>query len=208
MLEPDTEQRTQVVNPFEHIEFREIRFEPGDIDWEVVSSIDILVTASGYATPEPRAQLKLTKDSGPQVFRIRGAQPVPPGRQVSYVLRQNLIGGPSEDAPPQVADQSVVAVNDLLTGALNLVFVPGFAPGSIAMAFVDVEYEDEPHNYKRVFRQEVPGTSRPDSLIRVRVALRDPDLRDYRFRLTFVGLNGEFDQRGWVPTAEQIIPVR
>jgi hypothetical protein len=208
VLEKSTEERTRILNPFEHIDFRQLRFEPGDIDWEVVSAIDVLLTASGYSNPEPSTQLKLTKDSGPQTWRLRGSKPVPPDRKVTYVLRQTVIGGTTEETAPAPVTEPIVAVNDLLEGALNLVFVPGFDPAAVMMVFVDIEYHDEAHHYHRVFRQEVPGTTTAANPVRVRVALRDPNARGYRFRLTFVGPNGEFDQRAWQDSTEEIISLR
>ncbi|MBL8053866.1 MAG: hypothetical protein JNK03_10875, partial [Nitrospira sp.] len=81
-----------------------------------------------------------------------------------------------------------------------------FNPTNVQRVFIDVEYKDTTNAYERSERLEVPGTQTNPA--KLRIALRDKNHRRYRFRLTFVGTNSGFDQRAWVETEEQLIPVQ
>jgi hypothetical protein len=196
--------RTLFVNPYEHIEFREISAIAGDIDWEVVESIELNLKARGYASPEPRAVLTLRRDSAPQVWRLRGAKPAPADRGVEMELVQRLKDGSVTRLPPVDLAVSQIVVHDLFVGALRIEFVPAFDPATVNRVLVDVEYRDPANQYERTERLEIPGTA-TDS-VKLRMALRDKNQRRYRFRLTFIGPN-LFQQRAWVETEEEIQPV-
>jgi len=51
----------------------------------------------------------------------------------------------------------------------------------------------------------VPGTQTEP--VRVRIALRDPELRTYKVRYTFTG-PGLFDQRAFLDTEEEVLPIQ
>ena len=196
--------RTLFVNPYEHIEFREISAIAGDIDWEVVESIELNLKARGYASPEPRAVLTLRRDSAPQIWRLRGAKPAPADRGVEMELVQRLKDGSVTRLPATDLAVSQIVVHDLFVGALRIEFVPAFDPATVNRVLVDVEYRDPANQYERTERLEIPGTA-TDS-VKLRMALRDKNQRRYRFRLTFIGPN-LFQQRAWVETEEEIQPV-
>lgn len=203
---PNSTERVLTLNPFQHIDFRQMRFEPGDIDFEIVSSIDVNLQAQGYSEPEPTHQLRLTPDSGPQTWKLRGALPAPPDRNVTFTLTQNLKDGTKRETPPSLVEQSTTLVHDLFADALDLRFVPALDPGQVATVFVDVEYDDDANGYHREFHHELAGDA-PDTL-RIRLALPDPAKRSYRYRLTFKGPGSAFDQRPWIETTEELIPIR
>ncbi len=202
----ETQDRTLFVNPYEHVEFREIIVQPGEIDWELVQSIEVRLQATGFGAPAPRTVMLLTAQSTPQSWRLRGARPAPADRGVAVVLVQTLKDGTREETAPQNVDVPVLVVNDLFADALQLVFVPAFDTANVTTVFVDIEYADPDHAYNRRLQLELPGNSRPSS--RTRIPLRDKDRRQFRTRYTFVGPGGTFDQRPWVDRSDELLAIQ
>ena len=89
--------------------------------------------------------------------------------------------------------------------ALDLVLVPAFDATKVTSVIVDIEYVDEANDYERQIRREVPATQTEP--LRVRIALRDRQQRAYRVRFTFTG-PGLFDQRGFLDTEEEVLPIQ
>jgi hypothetical protein len=122
---------------------------------------------------------------------------------VSVSLVQTLTDGTVERTTPAPVDISLVRVDDLFSGALELVLVPSFPAAGVDRVIVDIEYDDG--DYHRALRRELPGsTTEP---LRLRMALLDATKREYRARFTFTG-PGLFDQRAYVTTSEEVIPIR
>ena len=198
--------RTLFVNPYEHVEFREITATPGDVDWEIVEAIEVRLQARGYASPEPRAALMLTADGAAQTWKLRGAKPAPANRGVTVQYVQRLKDGTSERTDPVEVDIPQLVVHDLFAAALRLEFIPLFDAATISRVFIDVEYRDPDNGYERSERLELRGDATDP--VKLRIALRDGTLRRYRRRLTFVGTAGTFDQRAWEESEEELVPVR
>lgn len=201
-----TQDRTLFVNPYEHIEFREIAIVPGEIDWQVLSSIEVRLQAEGYSTPEPRTAFLIQENSAPQTWRLRGARPAPPNRRVIVELIHNLKDGTSQTTPPVGIDVPSVMVHDPFVDALQLEFIPLFNPTNVQRVYIDVEYKDTANAYERRERIEIPGAQTNPT--KLRIALRDKNQRRYRFRLSFSGTNGAWDQRAWIETEEELIPLQ
>ncbi|MNW06113.1 hypothetical protein D3C71_2024630 [compost metagenome] len=79
-----------------------------------------------------------------------------------------------------------------------------FDPATVKRVYIDVKYEDGA--YKRNERIEMAG-SQADP-IKLRIALNNKDKRKYRRRFTFVGMQGQFDQRAWVEDSEELVAVQ
>ena len=120
-------------------------------------------------------------------------------------LAQTLKDGTVERTDPVPVELSMVRVDDLFTDALELVLVPSFTTPGVERVIIDVEYDDPAHSYHRSLRQELPGTATEP--LRLRIALRDPALRTYKVRFTFTGPD-LFDQRAFVETTEEVVPIR
>jgi len=67
-----------------------------------------------------------------------------------------------------------------------------------------VKYEDGA--YKRNERIEMAGTQADP--VKLRIALKNGDKRKFRRRFTFVGMQGQFDQRAWVEDSEELVAVQ
>lgn len=202
----DSTARDVVVNPYEHLDLTSYTIEPGNIDWDVVDSIDVQLAAQGYGERELRHLVTLRRDTPAQVWRLRGALPAPAGRGVTVSYRQTLTDGSVERTEPVPVDLPLIRVDDLFTDALNLVLTPAFVPAGIDRVIVDIAYRSEqPVPYERTLRYELPGADTEP--LRVRIALRDPAQRDYRVRFTFIG-PGLFDQRAFLTTSEEVLPIR
>ncbi|PRY17416.1 hypothetical protein [Kineococcus rhizosphaerae] len=203
---PGSTDRDVVVNPYEHLDLRTYTVQPGDVDWDVVASIDVQLSATGYGDRELRHLVTLEEGTPPQVWKLRGALPAPADRGVRVAYRQVLTDGTVERTGPVDVDLTLLRVDDLFTDALDLVLVPSFVPAGIDRVIVDIEYHsDLPTPYDRTVREELPGTATEP--LRVHLALRDPTQREYSVRFTFTG-PGVFDQRAFVRTSEEVLPIR
>ncbi len=202
---PDSTDRHVVISPQEHVQLTRLRIEPGNVDWEVVQSIDVRLVATGYGPDELRHQVTLTKDVTQAVWGLRGVLPAPPARGITASLVQTLTDGSSERTEPAPVEASLLRVDDLFVGALDVVLVPAFDASKVTSVIVDLQYVDAANEYERQIRREVPGTQTEP--VRVRIALRDPELRTYKVRYTFTG-PGLFDQRAFLDTEEEVLPIQ
>jgi len=69
-----------------------------------------------------------------------------------------------------------------------------------------VTYDDPDNNYHRKEQIIVKGDQTDD--VRMHLALLNPDLREFTFRFTFVGTNGDFNRMAPQTTSEVIVPIR
>ena len=118
---------------------------------------------------------------------------------------QHLKDGTVQEEGPFDLTVPTILVNDPFPDALRIDFIPLFDGAQTQRVFIEVEYDDAANHYERRERLEMPGTQTDP--VTMRIALRDKDLRRYRYRLTFVA-GGGFDQRAWIDTTEELIAVR
>lgn len=203
--EERTEDRTLFINPYENIEFLQVTVLPGEVDWEVVSSIEVRLQAQGFGNPEPRKSFILVQDSREQLWRLRGERPAPVDRKLTYMLLHHIKDGTVQEEGPFDLTVPILVVNDPFPDALHIEFIPLFDSALTQRVFIEVEYDDVANAYERRERREMPGTQTDP--VTLRIALRNKDLRRYRYRLTFVA-GGGFDQRAWIDTSEELIAVR
>jgi hypothetical protein len=202
-----TEDRTLFINPFDVLDFLEISVTPGDIDTGVVNSIDVTLEATGPGDFSKKKSFVVLADSAPQVWKLRTPKPVAPDtRTITVALRHHLKDGTVRETPPAEVESSAVVVHDPFDQALNIEFVPLFDPAAVRQVFIDVEYDDPANNYRRAERIDVPGTQTGN--VRLRLAILDPEQRQFRFRFTVVGTGNEFTRTAFETSEEEIVPIR
>jgi len=202
-----TEDRTLFVNPHEVLDFLEIGIEPGEIDAGAVASTDVSLRVQGAGGFDKRRSFVVLPDSQRQVWRLRAPKAPDPGdRTLSYTLKHRLRDGTERDEGPFVLESASLIVHDPFPQALRIEFVPLFDGDAVRQLFVDVEYEDIANNYRRIERLDVPGMQTEN--IPLRLALVDPDQRNYRYRFTVIGTDGDFRRLAWQETDEEIVPIQ
>jgi hypothetical protein len=75
----------------------------------------------------------------------------------------------------------------------------------VQRVFVDVLYVDEGNGYRREECLEIPGSATEP--VALRIALLNPALRAYRYRVTIVTANGQLIQQAPVDGEETLIGV-
>lgn len=202
-----TADRTLFVNPYEVLDFLEIAVTPGDIDAGIVASTDVTLQATGPGGFSIRKSLVVLPDSPPQVWKLRAPKPVAPEtRTVTVGLRHHLKDGTLRDVPPVELAASAFVVNDPFDNALNIEFIPLFDAAAVRQVFIDVDYQDPANNYSRTERLDIGGDRTEN--VKLRLALLNPAQRQFRFRFTVVGTNGEFRRLAWQTSDEEVVPIQ
>jgi hypothetical protein len=199
-----TDNRNLFVNPYEHLGFLEVTLFPHEIDDKVVDAIDVTVQpVKPDLTPAgPSKILHVLPDSQEQLYRFRS--PDPQVVSYSYQVTTLLKDGTSRVAEPKISRASRLPINDPFDDALAIELVPLFDTTAVRLAFVDIEYDDNPNNYHRRERITLEGQAERSTL---RIALMNKDLREYRFRMTFVGTNNQIRAGAFQTTTETILAI-
>jgi len=154
-----------------------------------------------------RKSFVVLPDSPPQVWKLRAPKPVAPEtRTVTVGLRHHLKDGTLRDVPPVELAASAFVVNDPFDNALNIEFIPLFDAAAVRQVFIDVDYQDPANNYSRTERLDIGGDRTEN--VKLRLALLDPAQRQFRFRFTVVGTNGEFRRLAWQTSDEEVVPIQ
>jgi hypothetical protein len=202
-----TADRTLFINPFDVLDFLEISVTPGDIDTGIVSSIEATLEATGPGAFSKKKIFVVLPDSPPQVWKLRTPKPVSPDtRTITVALKHHLRDGTVRETPPGEVTASAVVVHDPFDQALNIEFVPLFDSTAVRQVFIDVEYDDPANSYSRAERIDIAGTQTEN--VKLRLALLDPELRQFRFRFTVVGTGGDFRRLAFQTSDEEIVPVQ
>ena len=198
-----TEDRTVLLNPFEHLGFLEVQVQPVRVDWAVVESIDVNLTHLGPDGAVQEKTVVLTESSGPQTWKLRLDDPA--ARSYSYQFVHHLKDGMSRQTEPVNSRASLVPVDDPFPDALEIEFFPLFDSSKVKMVFIDVEYHDEANGYHREERLKMSANATESS--QLTIAQMDLALKSYRYRLTVVGTDNSMRRGEFVDTTETLIPV-
>ena len=145
----------------------------------------------------------VTPDSEPQYWRLRLSDPK--SRSFAYQFVYHFKDGTQRESQPVTTLAAAVAVNDPFERPLEIIFIPAFTPGQQRAVFVDVEYHDDASNYHREERLRIAGDSTEET--RLRLALINPLKRTFKYRFTFVDLDGKINSKTPVETSETLISI-
>ncbi|MBE9014317.1 hypothetical protein IQ250_29430, partial [Pseudanabaenaceae cyanobacterium LEGE 13415] len=197
-----TDDRTLAINPFEHLGFLEARVVPNRIDWGVIDSIDAILSYQSPTGWNKTKTLTFTSALSAQTWKLRLDDPN--ARSYNYRFIYHLKDGTKQESEPFTTETTAIALNDPFEGALDIQFIPLFAPGSLRMMFIDVKYDDPVNRYRREERLELSGTS--TAPVPLRISLKDRTKRSFQYRLTVVKDN-QLRQSAFVTTEETLIGV-
>ncbi|HZS37160.1 MAG TPA: hypothetical protein VFF06_10045, partial [Polyangia bacterium] len=195
-----TENRTLLLNPFEHLGFLEVNVYPQRIDSQVVLSTDVHLSQAQPDGTVAEKVINVTASSPPQLWRLRTDDPN--NRTYTYYMVHNLKGGATRQTAPVTTDATLLPVDDPFDNSIDINFIPLFDATQVREVFIDVEYNDPANNYHRQERLTMTGTTR-DALL-LRIAVYDPSLMTYRYRATYV-MAGTMNRGDFVETTETLI---
>jgi hypothetical protein len=198
-----TEDRTLLVNPFEHLGFLDVRIFPNHIDRGVVESTDVHVKYAGPSGWSREKVFVVKPDSAPQFWKLRLSDPM--ARSYTYRFVHHLKDGTTRATEPVITQAAAIPVDDPFEGALEIEFVPLLNPQKVRMAFVDVEYDDPENNYRRDERLRIAGNAVDP--VALRISIVDGAKRTFRYRLTIVGTDSQMRRGPQIDTSETLIAV-
>lgn len=197
-----TEDRTLLLNPYDHLGFLDVQVVPDKIDWQVMDSITVELRYEDSAGWTAKRDVLLTSGTPTQHWKLRLSK----RNELAYSYRivHRLKDGSEKIEGPFTTQATKLPVSDPLPGELAIEFVPMWPKGT-QRVFIDVKYADPANNYERQERLQVPGTAiDPVSL---RIALYDPKLRRFSYRYTFFREGGQIDQRQPIETDETLLGI-
>lgn len=202
-----TADRTLFINPYDVLDFLEISVTPGDIDAGIITSTEVTLRALGPTGFDMKKTFIVLPDSPPQVWKLRAPKPVAPDtRTVTFALKHHLKDGSVREQLAQELTSSALLVHDPFDQALSIEFIPLFDITAVKQVFIDVEYDDPANNYSRSERLDIKGDQTDN--VKLRIALLDPDQRQFRFRYTVVGTNGDFRRLAFQTSDEEVVPIQ
>ncbi|MFJ8536819.1 hypothetical protein [Streptomyces sp. NPDC093591] len=199
-----TMDRTLRVDAAEDLGFLELELFPNRIDEGIVDAIDVELSYDDSVTFRRNDVLRVLPKGGPQVWRLRLTRPN--HRSWTATFRHHLKNGTVLTTGPLTSEASFLPVNDPFMSALDITAVPLFTPGSVALAFLDVDYQDPANSYTRHERLEIPGTA--TAPVPLHIALLNPAHRSFRHRVTLVMTDGSIKQAAPVDGEETLIPIQ
>lgn len=198
------EDRTLLLNPFENIGFLEVQVKPAKIDWGVVNSVDVHLVYPQAGGGRLEKTLVLSPQSEPQTWKIRLDDRK--ARTYTYQFVHHLKDGTTRETEPVASQAALVPVDDPFPGSIDIEFLPLYDSEKIETVFIDLEYTDPDNHYRREERLKLTG-EQTDSA-RLVIAVMNPALKTFRYRLTFIGTDHSMRRGAFIETAETLVPVR
>ncbi len=198
-----TEDRTQLINPFDQIGFLEIKVSPHRIDAGAIESIDVILEYAEKNGKKREKTVTVLPNSPPQFWRLRLSDPT----QRSYSYRQvhHLKDGTIRETPLVTTRATTILVDDPFEEAIEIELVPAFDNTKVRQVFVDIEYRDEEKAFERNERITMKGNA--VEIVSLRLSILDPKKKEFRYRLTFVGNDGKINRKAFVTTDDPFISV-
>ena len=200
-----TEDRSLFLNPFEKLSLLEVKVFPSQLDPVLVASTDVHLSWVGDSGQTRERVLTVTPGGPLQTWRVRRRDA---GKR-EYTVRflHHLKDGTTRDTTPFTTAVTSLPVDDPFQRPLEIDFLPLFDPAAVSMAFIDVAYDDPDNRYHREERIEMTGPSRAP--IHLQLPLLNPDLRAFKFRTTFIGVDNSIRRGDFsAPTTETLIAVQ
>jgi hypothetical protein len=195
----ETADRSLLLNPFEHLGFIETQVVANRVDWGIVDRVEIELRYDDGAGWKPTRTVTLKADTPRQEWKIRTANPA--RRSFDYKVTFRLTDRTVRIQDWQPSTTPSVVIDDPFPGELDFQIIPILDSNRTKMAFLDISYEDKPNKYKRQARIKIlpEETDKP-----FRLALMNPDKREFRYRITLVPTSGRM-QPGPLETSEETL---
>ncbi len=195
------EDRTLLINPFEHIGFLEVRVFPAQVDWDLVDAVNVLLHYEGPTGQRHDRDLRFTKATPEAFWRLRLTDPA--ARDYTYRLVYTMKDGTTRESEPVTTRATSIPFSDPFEGSLEIEFIPLFDPSTVRMVFIDFQYDDDANNYHRQERLQL----RDDLInpVSLSISLMDPTKRTFKYRVTYVGTDNSMTQQPTVETEETLI---
>jgi hypothetical protein len=193
-----TENEALYLNPFELLGFLTVNVTGGRISWAVVDHVEVNLSyqsASGWKTNQQMI-IKAENSAQVQSWKLRLADK--DDRAYTYQLVHHLLSGDVITEDPVRSSAAAVLVTDPFRYSIDVQVVPTLDPSKTKQAFVDVDYDDPDHNW--TFSDNIAINGGSGSVVHMRIPIYDNAKRDFRWRVTVVGVNGSRSTGPYVTT--------
>jgi hypothetical protein len=198
-----SEDRNLFLNPYDQIGFLEVQVFPHQMDAGVMDSVDVDLSHTDSGGQVVQRTLNVTPGSQPQFWKVRLDDPQ--ARSYTYQLTHHLKDGTVKQADPVTTRATALPINDPFERAIEIDFVPSLNAATTRMVFIDIQYDDDKNAYHRQERLALQGNTQ--NMVHQRIALMNPAKKDFRYRFTFVGNDGQMKQGAFKETSETLIAV-
>ena len=178
--------RTLLVNPFSDFGFHEIRVIPGEIDPDMIDSIDVMLRYQHPGRWSRDKTMTVLPGSAPQSWKLRLSDPGQ--RNFTYRFVHHLKDGTTRETDPVATAIPLVTVNDPFEDPLIVEIFPNVDLSQVRMLMIDLSYQDPGAPRKRT-QQIRFGAGDTDSY-RVRIARLDARHARYTVQITVLGIDG------------------
>lgn len=200
----ETEDRTLLVHPFDVLLFLEIKVELLDIDWELISSIEIMMTYSnstGWSTSRSLVFSESNKE--PQNWKIRSS--VKSDNEYTYSVKYFMKDGSIRELSPVTTNASRVVITHPLR-QINIDLVPLLNSTEVKMVFVDIEYDDDNNDIHVKERMQILPQNTDTIAFKLPVA--DDEQNTFRYQITKISIDNKVERLEPVETNETLIIIQ
>jgi hypothetical protein len=198
-----TENRVLNLDPYDFLGFLQVSVSADRINATLVDRIEVPLqyqAASGWQTS---TIIIVRPGNAPQFWKLRLADK--DARTYTYSTNCYLKSGTLISTPQATSTASAIIVSDPFVGAINLTLQPAFDPTAYSVAIVELSYQDTANNYSFQTTVQIPsGTTTPPTLS---IALINPTLNSYQYRLTFVTTANQQQQGSYITATDPLLVV-
>jgi hypothetical protein len=202
-----TDNRVLNLDPYDFLGFLNIAVSPGRIDADLVDRIDVMLQYNAKSGWQTSTTITVRPDSKPQAWKLRVDKSDPTFKYSSYTYSTTcyLKDGTTFQRGPATSDATAILVSDPFSSALDLLLQPAFDPTAIQLAIIELSYTDKANNYSFQNSYEIPGTTNTPT--KVHIPLIDPDLKEYKYRVTLLGVGNQKTPGSYITATDSLVLV-
>jgi hypothetical protein len=179
--------RALVINPLEDIPLMHVYLEPGEVDWEIITKIEVTVIYDDEANRFHTERTYLfAQNTARQEWLVRLTNRNVSTYKVRY--RWHLKDLSEIDGKIEEHSESHLIIGDPFADRLNIFIDPRVDAANVARVTVDLHYEDAAHQFE--IRKQVEISTAPFKLTPVSIPLIDKKKRKYTYQVSLVKPNG------------------
>lgn len=182
-----TENRQLTLDPYATLGFINVAITPGRIDPGVVDRVEVAMQYTGADGWQTGDTFIVRADSKPQAWKVRTADK---GQKTYFYTTKCILKDGTVIPTASVASAaSGIVVNDAFAGGIDVLVQPAFDATKTKAALIEVDYADEPANYRYQNTLYLPpGNAQPT---RMHIPVLNRGQTGFAYRITTVDTNGE-----------------
>jgi hypothetical protein len=198
-----TEDRTLLLHPFDSLVFLDIIASASQVDWEEVADVELhLSYKSGDGWTEKSTLFFAENNAEDQHWKIRSSDTE--NKAITYFNIYRMKDGSVRQTDPATTEATRILISNPLK-AIDIEFIPLYAPGSVKTIFIDVEYDDMENALQVKERIKMDGAL--NTSVNFALHVIDDTKGGYRYQTTVLGNDNTLKRKEKVETNETLIGV-